>query len=247
VAERSIIQRDWQVRALLDGRRTQVRVPVRGVFGGGDGNGTGRWSYIASSTEAKRRGCFAFSEVLSAENEGLLPALTAKHTERGREIEFACVRPPFAVGDLLWVREAHAIFSAFGQERSDGRRWGPWSGLPTTLSPDRRQIAYFREGFDRCAPRWRSSTQMPRWAARIWLRVVSVRIERVQDITEEDARAEGVDPLPLAGAGMQPPRKSHRHAFLLAWRDAHGDESIDRNDWVWAYTVERCAAPEDRR
>ncbi|MBD8634764.1 hypothetical protein [Stenotrophomonas sp. CFBP 13725] len=45
-------------------------------------------------------------------------------------------------GDRLWVRETHAIFPTHGQHRADGERWGPWGGLPTTMSGGGKQFAF---------------------------------------------------------------------------------------------------------
>lgn len=101
---------------------------------------------------------------------------------------------PFGLpGDRQWVREAHAIFPTHGQHRADGERWGPWGGLPTTVSEDGKQIAYYREGFDRCDPgRWRPSIHMPRWAGRLLLEITVVRVERPQAISARDGIAEGI-------------------------------------------------------
>ena len=62
---------------------------------------------------------------------------------------------------------------------------------------------------------------MPRWACRLVLPLVSVRVERVQDITEEDAKAEGVEP--IGG--------SYREVFRAVWQSIYG--SWDVNPWVW--------------
>ena len=62
---------------------------------------------------------------------------------------------------------------------------------------------------------------MPRWACRLVLPLVSVRVERVQDITEEDAKAEGVEP--IGG--------SYREGFRAVWESIYG--TWDLNPWVW--------------
>jgi hypothetical protein len=96
-------------------------------------------------------------------------------------------------GDQLWVRESHAILDAHGQHRADDERWGPWAGLPYRVSPDRTQVAYYAYPFDRSGPpRWRPSIHMPRWASRIDLGVTRVKVQRLHQITDEDATAEGV-------------------------------------------------------
>jgi len=131
-------------------------------------------------------------------------------------------------GDRLWVRETHAIFQTHGQHRADGERWGPWGGLPTTLSPMGGEIAYYREGFDRCDPgRWRPSIHMPRWACRLVLEITAVRVERLQQITADDCLAEGVSTrFKVADAAED---------LLIQWRDlwtsTGGD--WDSNPWVW--------------
>ncbi len=149
-----------------------------------------------------------------------------------------------SVGDTLWVREAHSIYRTHGQHRADGQRWGPWSGLPTTVSPDGTQIAYYREGFDRCkfGP-WRPSIHMPRWASRISLKVTCVKVERLHDISTADAVAEGCD---VAFAKtMQRPDGSYpgnsRVCFRDLWTSINGTDSWEANPWVVAYSFERQA------
>lgn len=83
---------------------------------------------------------------------------------------------------------------------------------------------------------WRSSTSMPRWASRITLEVVSVRVERLQDISEEDAIAEGIDP-------KFPPEEQHAHAastrYMKLWETINGPCSWDANPWVWVIEFKR--------
>jgi hypothetical protein len=76
---------------------------------------------------------------------------------------------------------------------------------------------------------WRPSIHMPRWASRITLEVVNVRVERVQDISEEDAKAEGVQPINLeAVAG-----KGYQFGFRDIWFEIYGIEGWETNPWVW--------------
>jgi hypothetical protein len=83
-------------------------------------------------------------------------------------------------------------------------------------------------------PKWRPSIHMPKTAARIWLQTTDIRAERVQDISEEDARSEGVKPMdPLHPQHFRGP---HHFAFGRLWRDIYGDDSWNRNDWVWVIT-----------
>lgn len=156
----------------------------------------------------------------------------------------------FFPGDRLYVREAHSLHNAHGTERHDGKRWGPWGGLPTAVSPDGEQIAYFREGFDRCAPRWRPSIHMPRWASRLTLTVTDVRVQRLQEISDEDAWAEGCkqgDPWD-SGDGYFPAEEPSpdgkgiigwdcaRDWYADLWDHLHGPSAWAANPWVVALT-----------
>ena len=99
------------------------------------------------------------------------------------ELAAGSITPRHAVGDRLWVRET----------------WGTWGSFdhmrPSQLT-GREGIAYAADQpgdpAEHICGRVRPSIHMPKWAARIWLEVTGVRVERVQDISEADAVAEGV-------------------------------------------------------
>lgn len=150
-----------------------------------------------------------------------------------------------APGDLLWVRETFFV---------DDLRYlsGPLTEAASRVI-DRADI-YYRADGECCAQipecqcsdagkvRWRPSIHMPRWASRITLRVTSVRVERVQDISEEDARAEGVYQLCggyCAGDADDEWCTTAREAFRLLWIDINGRESWHANPWVWVIGFER--------
>lgn len=93
-----------------------------------------------------------------------------------------------------------------------------------------------------------ASTQMPRWASRITVVNESVRVQRVQDISEEDARAEGVDEFPIRiqdQNGRIKPAVYHRlgescrDAYQRKHLTRYGADSWSRNDWVFALTFKR--------
>lgn len=148
------------------------------------------------------------------------------------QIATGTITPRFHVGDRLWMREAHAIYVAHGQHREDGHRWGPWGGLPTTISPNRDRIAYYREGFDRSfSGRWKPSIHMPRWASRLTLAVTDVRVERLNDISEADALAEGI-----ARCDFPYDDGEAREAFARLWNHIYGPDAWDANPWVVAIT-----------
>ena len=133
-------------------------------------------------------------------------------------------------GDRLWVRETWRASSAHD------------SLAPADIPLD--------DGVEYAADGWRgyllgkvrASVHMPRWASRITLEITAVRVERLQDITEADALAEGVkldecghairedDDIAWGGA---------RSAFAELWASLHGADSWASNPWVWVVEFRR--------
>lgn len=145
-------------------------------------------------------------------------------------------------GDRLWGREAHAVVpaTAYAASHDDG------VPLPHRVSPDGHMWAVYRQGWTRCAPgRWRPSIHMPRWASRILLEVTDVRVERVQDLSEQDAQAEGVvpadEPLDVDDAGIVTWAPSHREAFAHLWDSINAKRGYGwaSNPWVWVVGFKR--------
>lgn len=86
-------------------------------------------------------------------------------------------------------------------------------------------------------PPWKPSIHMPRWANRITLTVTDVRVQRLQDIRENDAMAEGAPPVLVPPDGGSCP---HVEGFRDIWNTIHGPEAWDANPWVAAisFTVQ---------
>jgi hypothetical protein len=85
--------------------------------------------------------------------------------------------------------------------------------------------------------RWRPSIHMPRWASRITLRITDIRVERLQDITEDDARAEGVG---YKNPGYLPGTKGNWiGSFAYLWNKINGPGAWEANPWVWVVSFER--------
>jgi len=85
----------------------------------------------------------------------------------------------------------------------------------------------------------RPSIHMPKWAARTWLRLLDVRVERVRDISEEDARAEGALGQSYIDAEAKEPLGIL--AFKVLWETLNAKRGFgwDVNPWVWALTFRR--------
>ena len=145
----------------------------------------------------------------------------------GPETPWCRVQP----GDRLWVREAWA--SADADDR------GPYA------------VAYMADHpGDPTGLGWRPSIHMPRWASRLTLVVTEVRRQRLQEISEEDARAEGIRRWEMPPYGftyfdsitMGNGYATAREAFQRLWGSLHGDDAWARNEEVVAltFTVHRC-------
>lgn len=134
---------------------------------------------------------------------------------------------PYQVGMNLWVRETFAM-------RSD---------IDGKIDPDRaRHYMYYRADSTPFDPadihnwhdyggRWRPSIFMPRWASRITLEVMGVRVERVQDITLEDMIAEGVTPIQEDCYFFD----SYAIPFCKLWDSINAKRgySWEQNPWIW--------------
>lgn len=125
-------------------------------------------------------------------------------------------------GDRLWVREnwkPHSIYVAI---------------KPRDIPNSRIFFAADDGSFPSNTP-WRPSIHMPRWASRLTLVITATKVERLQEISEADARAEGVEPA-VAGADETRQIKTYRTGFVRIWRKLHGEESWLENPEVVALT-----------
>lgn len=220
--ERPILFSGAMVRAVIEGRKTQTRrvvTPQPAPNAPHDG-GTS-WVYRP--------------------NEGLhVPCGTVGHLTVAEKMGLRC--PYGQPGDRLWVRET----------------WRAWA---LTGAGDLWRVEYAADGATRVlypppdwmCPRvltreplpWAPSIHMPRWACRLVLEVVSVRVERLQDISEADALAEGVErhpqPFTRGWRNYEPEpafesvsyHPSARESFASLWRSINGPNSWDANPWVW--------------
>lgn len=149
-------------------------------------------------------------------------------------------------GDLLWVRETWGrLLCANGYSDEESRcldcqncRNAVTYQATDPNAKDREDIA-----------KWRPSIHMPRGASRITLSVTSVRVERLNSISNADAKAEGVkSSSPCGGCGedrwgncigcRHPWTDVPRVAFQELWLSVYGEGSLDANPWVWVIEFE---------
>lgn len=117
-------------------------------------------------------------------------------------------------GDLMWVRETFS--------EKDNR---------VIYRADVCSKYDLPDGF-----KWKPSIHMPKAAARFWLRITDIRIERLHNITEEDAKAEGAEY--LLWRGVTKDSQSYRNGFTSIWLSINCDASWNKNPWVWVVSFE---------
>ena len=217
MTDRPILFSAPMVRALLDGRKTQTRRALR--FQPAPGIGIVRKTIRSADAEPYH----------SFERRSL-------YGNYAGELEVRIKR-----GDRLWVKETHAIVPRTAYRMSEG--------VQQTLRPnDDHDAAVYAAGWERSKPgRWRPSIHQPRWASRLTLTVTDVRVERLRDITRDDAIAEGLVRMPLAPASAVEMgcdwgfEGDSRHgspvsAYAALWNSINGADAWDANPWVAAYT-----------
>lgn len=138
-------------------------------------------------------------------------------------------------GTGVWevAEHAHPISCPYGQPGD--RLWVREAWAPRAIDPECTAAAY-RATDDECNGPWKPSIHMPRWASRITLEITGVRVERLQDISSDDAAAEG-----WPGPDAQ---NSIRHAYPIAWyshlwEQINGAGSWAANPWVWVVEFKR--------
>lgn len=148
------------------------------------------------------------------------------------------VRPPYKAGDVLYVRETYC--PNYFCEYIAGTRSGEMRGNRNAYKTD-----YHKEvvGDIVPEPKWKPSIHMPKEAARIFLRVTSVRVEHLQEITPDQATREGIKLI-------FPPFQIDE--FIDIWNLTIKKPDVERyswiaNPWVWVIEFERCEKPEDKR
>ncbi|MDX4939380.1 hypothetical protein SG000_03170 [Klebsiella pneumoniae] len=205
--ERGMIFNGEMVRAILDGRKTQTRRPVK------------------FPVLDKNLGC----ELAGNELAGELSA--------GNYLNSAFGKP----GDRIWVREAFRVHSratdvaTLVYKASERNSW--------TEQTHRVPVAVCNK--PATPEKWTPSLHMPRWASRILLEITDVRVERLNAISEKDARAEGIidggclncgEPEPCGCANPEPDATD---AFAYLWQSIYGQENWNADPWVWVISFKR--------
>jgi hypothetical protein len=218
VKEYPLLLKGELVKAVLDGRKTMTRRPIKPAVPtvasvknhAGDGY---HWMNCADQR-------------LPREWRPVGPVWAVMKELGDRKPRLVC---PWAVGDLLWVRETFAprsdvdpiadpekarhycLYKATGGDPRDGMNWHDYGD------------------------KWIPSIHMPRWASRLTLKITDITVEPVREISEADAMAEGVQ------STFSPLRESrnhsHREVFQHLWTSIYGEDSWE-HDHCWAIRFE---------
>lgn len=154
--------------------------------------------------------------------------------------------PPYQPGDILYVRET--VWQKIGYYLDiDGETKPSWYNEFKYVASDEKPETGWNYSWAK-----RPSIHMPKEAARIWLKVTDVRVERLQEITEDGAKAEGA--IDNRGFIHSPENKydrihTAREHFIEIWSSTIKKFDIDRYGWdanpyVWVISFERCEKPE---
>lgn len=151
----------------------------------------------------------------------------------GMDVGSEC-KPPYQPGDILYVRETFS--KAYGKGYYYAADYDEHDVLPA----DRGDVSVSKNMI-----KWRPSIHMPKEAARIFLRVTGVRVERLQDITGVESIAEGVEPEALSSVGED----FAIGMFHDIWDSTIKPDDLSRygwqaNPWVWVIEFERISKEE---
>jgi hypothetical protein len=224
--QRPILFSGAMIRALLAGTKTQTRRTVKGVPS---------WEHYGRDIMDWGLSGIHLGDFGEFEGTGQWCLDVQTDVDKADRRMIHC---PYGVpGDLLWVKERLARSPDLWTYVADGAAVG-W--------PARQLLASKRLDY---AP----SIHMPKVASRLTLEITDVRVERLHDISEEDAKAEGVSNSMDAGGRMfwtVPPSddfiNSARFAYLRLWDAINGDGSAAANPWVWAVSFNVHSANVDQ-
>lgn len=225
--ERPIIMQAESVRAILDGRKTQMRRVVKPQPDGVSSDGRP----------------FVYKTVSVVRDHAIEHVGGPDGKPESRYVDI--VKCPYgAIGDRLWVREKIGI------------QLTPCDAYPNGLveyaADYHNGVDFIHEGGGSA---WTPSIHMPRWSSRITLEITGVRVERVQDISEDDAKAEGAEPWFRAGDGAKEisngteysienvpeDKRLYRIGFEYLWNSINAKRGYgwNSNPFVWVIEFKR--------
>ncbi|WP_312624944.1 hypothetical protein [Scandinavium sp.] len=223
--ERGMIFNAEMVRALLDGRKTQTRRPMKSdCMDIGERDDGSRWPWREHNDGGDYWYPCPFGEVGDRIwVRETWSVVSHSFNDGGLMIDYVPDRPAKAVHEQPFGNgyySGHAIYATDGDFT-----WGDDDGCVDGRS---------------C---WKPSIHMPRWASRITLEITDVRVERLNSISQEDAQAEGMELTgwrptysdPDSGGEVWTPYDN----FAQLWESIYGEEGWKDNPWVWVIEFKR--------
>lgn len=216
------------VRVLLDGRKTVTRRVIKvpryyqhlyELHDNTDHAITGAWDCLFA-------GFYNDRQIFYVDGE--------------RHIDAVYYKAPCKTGDILYVRETYC-------PNYFDRKIMRIAGIPG--NGNAYKADYHKEAIGDIVPepKWTPSIHMPKEAARIWLKVTDVRVERLQDIGPQEAYKEGAR---CSCMSPTPDCAGNKDAFIKIWDSTIKKTDLDRygwdaDPWVWVIEFERCEKPAD--
>lgn len=233
MAIKPILFNTEMVRAILDGRKTCTRRVIKPqpqsrlcyTYAGSHKGCIGKWTY-------PNRGAHEFwgEEYKLPEN--------IKDEELSKQWN-----PPYQTDDILYVRETwQYLYELDGNEQIIEDTGKYYYAATDTISFN----TYVDEnGLEHEHVPWKPSIHMPKEAARIWLKVTDMRVERLQEITIDGIRNEGLSSMAVHAGDMEIAMEEWKNL----WNSTIKKHDInhygwDANPWVWVIEFERCEKPE---
>ena len=206
------------VRAIMDGRKTCTRRVVKTRRKDACG------FYVTKRTDGSFTGIYEYDE-----------------DERMFENQLI---PPYKPGDILYVRETWQFLYELDDNEQPVEETGKYYYAATDITLFNTYVD--ENGVKHDYVPWRPSIHMPKEAARIWLKVTDIRVERLQDIDGKGCVKEGIEEEPLKYVGEE----FVKGMYHDLWDSTIKKSDIDRygwdaNPWVWVIDFERCDKPKE--
>lgn len=228
--EKPILFNTAMVRAILEGKKTQTRRPLK--------RGENHW-YPIDYEYVKTEKIYRSPEgawTIPKNHNGMYHALFKPNNWHSIT---TALFPPYQIGDVLWVREAWSDYDGKTQyyyraDYPDG-----------TITYEWPELDEFGEKIICDLPKWKPSIHMPRTAARIFLKVTNVKVEKLKDITVKGVESEGLRPInnPFIYNFEGTALSICHEEFAKLWNSTVNKKDIDvygwdANPWVWVIQFE---------
>jgi hypothetical protein len=215
--EKPIIFSAPMVKAILDGRKTQTR------------------RIIKSQPLGKYEGLVLPHSTQYKEGKHTFRFIEYEKAEKDFDKALQYISSPYTKDDVLWVRETFAELDLFefGYKKEPPELYGYKADMSAKFVYSDDYLDTFAWNWEHDTIKWKPSIFMPKDAARIFIKVKEVRVERVQDISEADAVAEGMQTV------LDKSPTSAILRFDKLWVEINGIKSWKENLFVWVITFER--------